>query len=97
MKYAHMECYDFISKKCSQEAIESIGEDWTANEKCVNDSFDGPNRTGGNSILYENSQKWIDLGTMYWPMVTMNNRTFRGDITAEHILEDICANLMEKP
>jgi len=34
---------------------------------------------------------------MYWPMITMNNLTFRGDITAENILEDICANLKEKP
>jgi len=34
---------------------------------------------------------------MYWPMITMNNMTFRGDITAENILEDICANLKEKP
>lgn len=30
-------------------------------------------------------------------MITMNNMTFRGDITAENILEDICANLKEKP
>lgn len=34
---------------------------------------------------------------MYWPMIVMNNMTFRGDITAENILEDICANLREKP
>lgn len=30
-------------------------------------------------------------------MITMNNMTFRGDITASNILEDICANLMTKP
>ena len=30
-------------------------------------------------------------------MITLNNMTFRGDIVAENILEDICANLKEKP
>lgn len=30
-------------------------------------------------------------------MITLNDVTFRGDITAENILEDICAYLKEKP
>lgn len=34
---------------------------------------------------------------MYWPSVTINKMTFRGDITPENILEDICANLITKP
>lgn len=70
---------------------------WSINENCVTDSFEGTGRNGNNSILAEHSKKWIELGTMYWPMITMNNVTFRGDITAGHILEDICANLVEKP
>ena len=86
-----------ITQQCSKEAITHIKEDWSENQKCVDASFDGPNHTGGNQILADNSEKWIDLGTMYWPMITMNNMTFRGDITAENILEDICANLIEKP
>lgn len=97
MKYAHMECYNFISKKCSQEGIEHIGEDWTSNESCVTSSFEGAGRSGNNTVLAEHSARWIELGTMYWPMVTLNNATFRGDITPENILEDICANLYEKP
>ena len=39
MKYAHQECYNFISKQCSKVAIMHIGESWAENEKCVTDSF----------------------------------------------------------
>jgi len=97
MKDAHMECPNFISKQCSRIGIEMIGQDFNEVEECVTQSFMGERRTGNNTIMYENSQKWVSLGTMYWPMITMNNMTFRGDLTAEHILEDICANLVEKP
>jgi len=77
--------------------MQHIGENWEANEACVSGSFDGSNRSGDSTILRDNNKRWIDLGTMYWPMITMNNMTFRGDITAQNILEDICANLKEKP
>lgn len=82
MKFAHMECYNFISEACSKNGIEFIGDSWLENERCVDGSFEGNRRTGNNTILYENSRKWVDLGTMYWPMISMNNVTFRGDITA---------------
>lgn len=97
MKKAHMECPNFISKQCSKLAMDMIGANFNAVEECVTDSFEGVRREGNNTIMYENAQKWVSLGTMYWPMITMNNITFRGDLTAEHILEDICASLVEKP
>ena len=34
---------------------------------------------------------------MYWPSITINKVTFRGDITATNILEAICAGLIETP
>lgn len=40
---------------------------------------------------------WKEYGTLYWPSVTINRLTFRGDITAENIVEDVCANLSTKP
>merc|ERR1712228_870414 len=40
---------------------------------------------------------WKEYGTLYWPSVTINQVTFRGDITAENILEVICAGLASKP
>jgi len=40
---------------------------------------------------------WQEYGTLYWPSVVINKRTFRGDLTAENVLEDLCANYEEKP
>jgi len=44
-----------------------------------------------------NADQWIEYGTLFWPAVTINKVTFRGDITPENVLEDICANLKAKP
>lgn len=54
-------------------------------------------KTSDNELLEENSRAWKEYGTLYWPSITINQKTFRGDITAENILEDICANLSIKP
>lgn len=40
---------------------------------------------------------WQEYGTLYWPSVVINKRTFRGDLTAENVLEDLCANFEQKP
>lgn len=44
-----------------------------------------------------NADQWIEYGTLFWPAVTINKVTFRGDITPENVLEDVCANLKAKP
>lgn len=44
-----------------------------------------------------NADQWIEYGTLFWPSVTINKATFRGDITPENVLEDVCANLKLKP
>lgn len=47
--------------------------------------------------MRDNAQAWKEYGTLYWPSITINKMTFRGDLTPENILEDICANLKTKP
>ena len=75
-----------------------LGLDFAATETCVNESFDGVDHaTADNKILRENAETWKEYGTLYWPSVTINRMTFRGDITPENIVEDICANLSIKP
>jgi len=72
--------------------------DFEATEKCVDESFLGSNRAMvDNLVMQENAKQWKEYGTLYWPSVTINRMTFRGDITAENIVEDICANLATKP
>jgi len=72
--------------------------DFDATKKCVNESFLGPDHSKvDNTILKDNSQTWKDYGTLYWPSVTINRMTFRGDMTPQNVVEDICANLAVKP
>ena len=44
-----------------------------------------------------NAKQWTEYGTLYWPSITINKSTFRGDITPANILEAICASLWSKP
>ena len=98
IKEVHKECFGFISEECSKNAHKRLKLDFDATEKCVNDSFMSVDHTiSGNTLLEANAQAWKDYGTLYWPSVTINRMTFRGDITAENVLEDICANLRTKP
>ena len=98
MKEVHSECFGFISRACSKNAHTKLGFDFEATEKCVDESFLSSNRaTADNLILQENAKQWKEYGTLYWPSVVINKVTFRGDVTAENIVEDICANLSQKP
>lgn len=39
MKYAHMECYNFIGTKCSKEGLKHVGIEYSDVKQCVDDSF----------------------------------------------------------
>lgn len=99
MKYVHQECFDFITKECSEEAHKDIGVDFHETENCVKDSFGKKpiQFKAENRILRDNAEAWTEYGTLYWPSITINRATFRGDITPENILEAVCAGLKEKP
>lgn len=95
----HSECFGFISERCSKNAHQTLNLDFDKTQKCVKDSFtDGSDwAKSENTILQANAEAWKEYGTLYWPSVTINRVTFRGDITPENIVEDICANLSTKP
>ena len=44
-----------------------------------------------------NADQWIEYGTLFWPSVVINKSTFRGDITPENVVEDLCAYFKRKP
>ena len=98
MKEVHSMCFGFISEECSENAHKKLKLDFAATLKCVDDSFLGVDHgVADNNILMKNAEAWKEYGTLYWPSVTINKVTFRGDVTAENIVEDICANLSKKP
>lgn len=65
----------------------SASFDTSSNKQYLND----------NTILKENSKMWQEYGTLYWPSITIDRLTFRGDLTPENILEAVCASLAKKP
>jgi hypothetical protein len=65
----------------------SASFDSSSNKQYLND----------NTILKENSKMWQEYGTLYWPSITIDRLTFRGDLTPENILEAVCASLAKKP
>lgn len=94
----HSECFSFIDELCSKRAHDEIGASYDETMECVDKSFwDKDYSTAENSILKANNKRWKEYGTLYWPSVTINQVSFRGDITAENILEVICAGLASKP
>lgn len=98
IKEVHARCFDFISVECSENAHKTLGLDFVGTKKCVNSSFAGTDKSKeDNSIMKANADQWIEYGTLFWPSVTINKSTFRGDITPENVIEDVCANLKIKP
>ena len=72
--------------------------DYDTTMKCVDQGFwEKDYGKAENSVLKANAERWKDYGTLYWPSVTINQVTYRGDITAENILEVICAGMATKP
>jgi hypothetical protein len=50
-----------------------------------------------NTLLREESQEWDRNGFAFYPMITINNQTYRGDIEAEAVLIAICAGFKSPP
>ena len=98
MKEVHSECFGYISEECSKNAHKKLHLDYEKTMKCVDESFLGDEKNSAdNLIMREAAEAWKQYGTLYWPSITINQMTFRGDFTAENVLEDICANLSIKP
>jgi len=77
-----------------------IGESYDTTMQCVSQSFQlhsANDWKADNVVLADQSKRWTDYGTLYWPSVTINSVTFRGDITPANILEAVCAALYSKP
>merc|ERR1712147_7168 len=102
MKYVHQECFEYISEECSQDAHKKIGVEYADTMKCVDQSWDFGSKNDplwkrDNKILRENAKQWTDYGVLYWPSITINQMTFRGNITPINVLEAVCASLWSQP
>ena len=50
-----------------------------------------------NLLLKEGVTVWKKYGHGYWPSVVINERTFRGDLIPDNIIQAICAGFQTMP
>ena len=58
VQYVHMECFDYISTKCSQDGHKEIGVDIKDTQACIDNSFENggkDKKMEENSMLKENA------------------------------------------
>jgi hypothetical protein len=58
----------------------------------VKASFEGSNmQKDDNKLLKTDAESWRAYGSAYWPSVVINDRTYRGDLVPDNVLNAICA------
>lgn len=98
MAYVHRMCYDSIGEDCSKLGHKSIGVEYEQTMQCVKDSFEGPNwQKDDNKVLKAMSESWKQYGTGYWPSIVINDKTYRGDLVPDSVLNAICAGYTSMP
>ena len=98
MKYVHRMCYEQVTEECSKLGHKNIGMDYEQTMSCVRGTFEGSNTSkDDNRVLKDNSDTWRKYGTAYWPSIVINDRTYRGDLVPDSVLNAICAAFSTKP
>jgi hypothetical protein len=76
----------------------NIGVSFDETIQCVTDSFDGPNQLrADNLVLKGEAEGWKKYGSGYWPSVVINDRTYRGDLVPDNVLNAVCAGFANQP
>lgn len=64
----------------------------------MRDSFEGPNpQMDDNRVLRDDIRQWNVYGSGYWPSVVINNRTYRGDLVPDSVLNALCSAFSSEP
>lgn len=98
MQYVHRMCYEEITEDCSKLGHKSINRDYEKTMDCVKSSFEGGNfEKDDNKLLKSDSEAWKQYGSAYWPAVVINDRTYRGDLVPDNLLNALCAGFTTEP
>lgn len=98
MQYVHRMCYEEITEECSKLGHKSINKDYEKTMDCVKASFEGTNFSkDDNKLLKADTESWKAYGSAYWPAVVINDRTYRGDLIPDNVLNAICASFTTEP
>ena len=98
MQYVHRMCYEEITEECSKLGHRQIGITFEQTMECVQTSFQGSNfQQDDNTILKEEAASWKEYGSAYWPAIVINDRTYRGDMVPDNVLNALCSAFSEEP
>ena len=97
MRYSHEVCTDEMNEECSKLGHKDIGRDYEKTMQCVNNSFIDGNYSNENPLLKSEYAAWRNYGSAFWPAVVINDRTYRGDMIPDNVLEAICATFTNPP
>jgi len=97
-----MTCRNLIDYVCSQKAHEHLKLSWEDTNSCLEKSFSAPNtkwhfQTTTNSIIEAEISFWKEFGTMVYPAIVINRRSYRGQIEPLSVFNAICAAFKEAP
>ena len=88
-------CYEEINEECSRKDHKKIGLDFDVTQNCVNETFSRKgDYNSANEKLKAERTRWKQYGAAYWPMLSINEKTFRGDIVPDNVIEDICSSFI---
>lgn len=66
--------------------------------ECVMNTFEGSNiQKDDNKVLREETEGWKKYGSGFWPSIVINDRTYRGDMVPDSVLNAICSAFTEEP
>lgn len=78
--------------------MRDLGINEEAVSECVENSFVRKgDRTSDNRILQADREFAEQVGVVLHPAITVNNMTFRGDITGLNVFRAICAGFKDMP
>lgn len=91
-----------VVEECTSNLMKELGIDTGRIKQCFDESFI---KTGSkvdmniddNSILRDERNLFLQNGIQFWPSVTINNDTFKGNIEGGLIFEAVCSKFNNVP
>lgn len=92
-------CDGLVNEYCSRQGLKKVGLDFDDVMECVNESFskdDWSSEEVTNEFIDDDINNWLALGTMRFPLVVINNLTFRGHLDAYGVTEALCGAFKDR-
>ena len=78
--------------------MEEAGASVDEVRNCIASSFEGLDyELADNALLREEQRLMTNSGAYYYPMMLINNQTYRGDLEAPEVFNAICTGMTVKP